>query len=250
MKQRATFLLAGAVAITATITPARGNITPKAAVVARALEGRYHEAKTLQAIFLERYSDSRQGLQAESGTVYFSRPGRMRWEYEAPERKLFVSDGKTVWFYVPSDRTVTRAPIKESTDWRTPLALLTGKAKLSQLCESVDISADRPGARGNVVLSCRPRGEKSKSNGVQAENGIESPIAPLDEQFDQVLLEVNPETGELSDVRILQPGGIELEYRFGNWQENLPLADSLFRFQAPAGVAIVDEPRQAHSSDP
>ena len=250
MKQRAAFLLAGSLAIAGVTTSARGNVSPEAAPVARALEARYHDAKTLQAIFLERYSDSRQGLQAESGTVYFSRPGRMRWEYEAPERKLFVSDGKTVWFYVPSDRTVTRAPIKESTDWRTPLALLTGKAKLSQLCESVDVSVNNPATRGNVILSCRPRGEKLKSGGAQAENDVESPIAPLDQQFDQVLLEVNPETGELADVRILQPGGVELEYRFGNWRENVPLADSLFRFQAPAGIAIVDESNQAHSQGP
>ena len=74
-------------------------------------------------------------------------------------------------------------------------------------------------------------------------------LAPLDQQFDQVLLEVDPETGELADVRILQPGGIQLEYRFGNWQENLPLPDSLFRFQAPPGVAIVDQPKQTDSSE-
>jgi outer membrane lipoprotein carrier protein len=250
MKQSAIFLLGGILAITGTATRARANISPEAAAVARALEARYHDAKTLQAIFLERYSDSRQGLQAESGTVYFSRPGRMRWEYEAPEQKLFVSDGKTVWFYVPSDRTVTRAPIKESTDWRTPLALLTGKAKLSQLCESVDLSADSPSTRGNVILRCRPRGEKLKTSGGHTESDVESPIAPLDEQFDQVFLEVNPKTGELSDVRILQPGGVELEYRFGNWQENLPLAESLFRFQAPAGIAIVDEPKPGHPAAP
>jgi len=240
VKQTALSLLAGALAIVASIHSARADITPRAAAVARALEARYHDAKTLEAIFLERYSDSHQGLQAESGKVYFSRPGRMRWEYEAPEQKLFVSDGKMVWFYVPSDHTVTRAPIKQSTDWRTPLALLTGKAKLSQLCQSLDLSSEVPGAQGNVVLRCRPRGEKPKK-GPTVDN-LESPIAPVDQQFDEVLLEVNPDTGELADVRILEPGGIELEYRFGNWQENLPLAESLFRFQAPRGVAIVEQP--------
>jgi hypothetical protein len=137
---------------------------------------------------------------------------------------------------------VTRAPIKESTDWRTPLALLTGKAKLSQLCQSLDLSAEIPGVPGNVVLRCRPRGEKPKAKG-PTEGDLEASIAPIDQQFDQVLLEVNPESGELTDVRILQPGGIELEYRFGNWQENLPLAESLFRFQAPRGVAIVEQPK-------
>jgi outer membrane lipoprotein-sorting protein len=75
-----------------------------------------------------------------------------------------------------------------------------------------------------------------------AEGNPEGAIAPVDDQFDEVLLEVNPESGELADVRIVQPGGIELEYRFGNWQENLPLAESLFRFEAPRGVAIVEQP--------
>lgn len=218
------------------------GVAPAAAAAAHALEARYHDARTLEAIFLERYSDSQQGLQAESGRVYFSRPGRMRWEYEAPEQKLFISDGKTVWFYVPSDHTVTRAPIKESTDWRTPLGLLTGKAKLSQLCENVDLSGQSPGRQGDVVLSCRPKGEKARTQN-SAEDNLESSIAPLDQQFDEVLLEVDPESGELADVRVLQPGGIELEYRFGNWQENQPLAESLFHFQAPAGVAIVEQPK-------
>jgi outer membrane lipoprotein carrier protein len=242
VKQAKTLFLATTFAIIGAIQPVQANVSPAAAAAAHALEARYHDAKTLQAIFLERYKDSNQGLQAESGKVYFSRPGRMRWEYEAPEQKLFISDGKTVWFYVPSDHTVTRAPMKQSTDWRTPLALLTGKAKLSQLCENLDLSTEIPGVQGNVILRCRPRGEKAKGKGA-TEDDLDASIAPIDQQFDQVFLEVNPESGELADVRILQPGGIELEYRFGNWEENVPLAESLFRFQAPQGVAIVEQPK-------
>lgn len=241
MKQRHVLFLACALAILP-VGAGPADTSPRAAAAARALEARYHDARTLEAIFLERYSDSREGVQSESGKVYFSRPGRMRWEYESPEEKLFISDGKTVWFYVPSDHTVTRAPIKESTDWRTPLALLTGKAKLSQLCQTLEVSSEVPGTQGNVILSCRPRGEKAKPQGPTADD-LDASIAPVGNQFDEVLLEVNPESGELADVRVLQPGGIELEYRFGNWQENLPLTESLFHFQAPAGVAIVEQPK-------
>lgn len=242
MKAKANFFVSLALAFFAPVPLTQADVNPRAAAAARVLEARYHDAKTLEAVFLERYSDSRQGLQAESGKVYFSRPGRMRWEYEAPEPKLFISDGKTVWFYVPSDHTVTRAPMKESTDWRTPLALLTGKAKLSQLCEKLDVSGNPPGKRGNIVLSCRPKGEKQKAKDAEGDN-LEASIAPIDQQFDEVLLELDPESGELADVRVLQPGGIELEYRFGNWQENLPLAESLFHFEAPVGVAIVEQPK-------
>ena len=74
----------------------------------RALESRYRHARTLKAEFFERYSDGNGGSAAESGTVLFSRPGRMRWEYESPEKKLFLVDGTNVWFYVPADRTASR----------------------------------------------------------------------------------------------------------------------------------------------
>lgn len=206
--------------------------------VVRALEARYHNAKTLKAVFLERYSDSRQDMEIESGTVYFARPGRMRWQYESPERKLFISDGKTVWFYVPSDHTVTRSPIRKSTDWRTPLALLTGNTKLSHLCGQIDLVNQAHGTPGHAVLRCIPRGQEKQARAASqaAEEGIAGPEHP----FDRVFLEVDRATGTLNDVRIDQPGGIELEFRFGDWEENLPLVNSLFTFHPPVGVAIVD----------
>ena len=215
--------------------------SPQAAPVVRLLEARYRNVKTLKAIFLQTYRDGRSGLQVESGTVYFSRPGRMRWEYESPESKLFIADGKTVWFYVPADRTATRAPFKDSTDWRTPLAWLTGKAKLSQLCDRIGVSGTPPGTSGHIVLSCVPRGTKPlpkpSPNGDAAQEGILSPAL----WYDGVLLEVDPATGELADVRVLQPGGVELEFRFGQWQEGLPIEEALFRFQTPSGVTLLDE---------
>jgi outer membrane lipoprotein carrier protein len=231
-------LFLGAVAV----IPLSAKTAPEAVPVVRALEVHYHNAKTLKAIFLERYRDARDSLQIESGTVYFSRPGRMRWEYESPERKLFIADGKTVWFFVPSDHTVTRTPMKESADWRTPLALLTGKANLSKLCDRIDLVDSSPASPGHVTLSCLPRGEEKKSAAASSQSNVEEAgLAGTDQPFDQVFLEVDRASGELADVRVLQPGGIEIEYRFGNWIENLPLEDSLFHFHTPPGVAVVDE---------
>src|SRR5215813_4753369 len=67
---------------------------PRAVAIVHLLEEHYHNVNSLQGIFLERYSDARNSAAVESGTVYFSRPGRMRWDYESPEKKLFLSDGK------------------------------------------------------------------------------------------------------------------------------------------------------------
>ncbi|MGA8145213.1 MAG: outer membrane lipoprotein carrier protein LolA [Candidatus Acidiferrales bacterium] len=203
--------------------------------ITRALEARCRRAATLKAQFFERYSDGSGAAQSESGTVYFSRPGRMRWEYESPEQKLFLVDGTNVWFYVPADRTASRAKMKESSDWRTPIALLAGKADLSRLCRTIDVvdpaatTADRPETRpsqpGNTVLRCMPREKSSDA----ASDGIR-----------EVLLETDPEA-HLSRVVIREAGNVQTEFRFGNWVENIPIPEAQFHFQPPPGVTIVDE---------
>ncbi len=112
---------------------------------AKRFEAVYRGARTLQVAFLERYSENGHILRTEAGVAYFRRPGKMRWEYESPEKNLFLVDGKSAWFYVPADHTVTRVPAKQSTDWRTPLALLAGEMKLSRICARVELArAERP----------------------------------------------------------------------------------------------------------
>ncbi|MGA8366842.1 MAG: LolA family protein [Candidatus Acidiferrales bacterium] len=212
--------------------------------VRRALETRYKHARTLKAVFFERYTDGSGGVTAESGTVYFSRPGRMRWEYESPEQKLFLVDGTNVWFYVPTDHTASRAKLKESSDWRTPLALLAGKADLSTLCSSIEIVSPAssgqgsepavqglaavqqvlPVSPGDTVLRCIPRGRPDTAGGASQD----------------VLLETDADAN-LVGVVIHEPGNITTEFRFGNWQENIPLPEAKFHFRAPTGVAVVDE---------
>lgn len=205
-----------------------------AKAVARALESRYAHARTLKAAFFERYSDGTGASQSESGTVYFSRPGRMRWDYETPQQKLFLVDGTNVWFYVPADRTASRAKLKESSDWRTPIALLVGKADLSKLCrviEAVDPATatraeDKPSQPGDTVLRCTPRTNSGDSVG-------------SNESLQEVLFEMNP-AAQLVRVVIREAGRVETEFRFGNWEENLPLPEADFHFQPPPDVAIVD----------
>jgi outer membrane lipoprotein carrier protein len=208
---------------------AAGALTLDVNTVRRDLENRYRSAKTLQAQFFERFSDGSGAVVAESGTVYFSRPGRMRWEYHSPQEKLFLVDGANVWFYIPADRTASRAKVNASSDWRTPLALLVGKANLSLLCrqlESVEPSTrephDQPLSPEDAVLRCIPRDNQSGA------------------AFPYALLETDPE-GRLVRVVIREAGNAETEFRFGNWEENIPIPEAKFHFDPPPGVAIVDE---------
>jgi outer membrane lipoprotein carrier protein len=205
-------------------------------------EARYRSARTLQATFLERYTENEQTVRTEAGTAYFRRPGRMRWEYEAPERDLFLVDGKTAWFYVPSDHSVTRVPAKQSADWRTPLALLAGEMKVSRVCARVEMAErERATGEGNVVLRCQVRG--ASADGADPHNDRQDadlPASPSGRKGDTVFFEIVADTGELARLLVRQSGGVQVEFRFENWRMNPPVPDSLFRFDVPLGVAIVN----------
>jgi outer membrane lipoprotein carrier protein len=201
------------------------------------LESTYQSARTLQATFLEQYSENGRIVRAEAGTAYFRRPGKMRWEYESSERDVFLVDGKTTWFYVPNDHTVMRWPAKESTDWRTPLALLAGGMRISRVCTRVEAAGtEKPLDANDVVLECAVRGSESKRPRV----GASEARPEADAGAQRVFFEVSPDTGELTRILIRQSGGVEVQFQFRNWRFNPPLAESLFHFEPPPGVAIVN----------
>src|SRR5690348_16984759 len=186
--------------------PLQSRPSSSAKSVSRAFEQHYQHTRTMAGLFLEKYSSGGTGITVESGKVYFEQPGRMRWDYDSPEAKMFLVDGKNVWYYVPADHTASRTSVKESDDWRTPLALLAGKVKLERLCGKLTLaesagangalkndSEAKPTAPENSVLVCAPRKEDA-------------------DVFQRVLLEINPQH-QLVRLSIEQPGGVEMEFR-------------------------------------
>jgi len=205
------------------------------AIVGR-LEARYRGATRLEATFLERYTENGALTRLEAGKAYFERPGKMRWDYESPEKNVFLVDGKNAWFYVPADHTVTRVPAKRSTDWRTPLSLLIGEMKVSRICNRIGFAElPVPEFSADVMLYCEQRGASNAREGEDSGRKAASP-----ETRERVYFEVEQSSGELVRVLVTDPGGVGLEFRFTNWRLNPELDDSLFRFQVPPGVAIVN----------
>src|SRR5262245_40916715 len=132
-------------------------------IYVRQLESAYKRAHTLEAKFLQEYSEGGRVTRAEAGIAYFRRPGKMRWEYSAPENNLFVVDGRFAWFYVPADRTVSRVAARDSSDWRTPLALLAGEMKVSRVCSKVSMAREQPMDASAVRIDCAVRGAEKES---------------------------------------------------------------------------------------
>jgi outer membrane lipoprotein carrier protein len=207
----------------------------KAAHAVKQFEKTYRNAATLRATFLEAYSENGEVVRSEAGIAYFRRRGKMRWEYNSPEKSLFLVDGKTAWFYVPSDHTVTKVPAKQSEDWRTPLALLAGEAKVSRICSKVDMAASgQPADKRLILLNCELRGA-SNHRQQSSDEALSPEATPEAVQFELVR-----ETGELRRVMIHERGNTIVEFQFTNWEFNPPIPESSFHFHPPMGVAIVN----------
>ncbi len=209
---------------------AQTDVSPQIAL----FEKNYNSAHTHRAVFLERYFENDSLVRLESGIAYFRKPGKMRWEYEKPERNLFLVDGKTAWFYTPVDRTVTRVPAHRSNDWRTPLTFLAGDGKLSRVCARVS-NARLPTLPDTSLPASSASGFECILKGAAKSARVDS----HGESATRVFLEVS-DKGELARVLVQSPGSVLTEFRFKDWEVNPSLADTLFRFSPPPGVVIVD----------
>ena len=186
--------------------------------IAQRVDERYNHLHSLEAQFTETYRGA--GMdRTESGTLWLKKPGKMRWEYRSPREKLFLSDGKDAWFYVPGDRQVRKGPVKKLDDLRSPLAFLLGKTRLEKELQGLSLAPDvTPWMAGNVVL-----------------RGVPKAMA---DRVSQVLLEITPEH-RIARIVIEEVDGSVTEYRFSDQEEDLTVADQRFRFSPPPGVEVI-----------
>jgi outer membrane lipoprotein carrier protein len=185
--------------------------------LAKKVDDHYNHLNSLQAHYVERYTGM--GLdRTETGTLLLKKPGRMRWSYEVdgkPTGKLFILDGKFVWFYNPGDAQAQKAPATQLDDLRSPLRFLLGHTQLQKELDDLALTPD--GA--NFRLSGIPKG--------------------MQQRVKSLALTVTP-TGIIQNIRIEETDGAATEFTFTNMQENLSVPSSAFIFTPPAGVAVTE----------
>jgi outer membrane lipoprotein carrier protein len=192
--------------------------------IAAAVDEHYNHLRSLQAQFTEVYRGA--GMErTEAGTVWLAKgglkkPGKMRWEYRSPREKLFVSDGRDAWFYVPGDRQARRTEARKLDDIRSPLAFLLGKSKLEKELQGLSLAPDvTPLMAGDVVL-----------------RGVPQAFA---DRISEILLEVTPEH-RIVRIVMNEVDGSVTEYRFSDLKENEAIPDGRFEFSPPPGTETVD----------
>lgn len=186
-------------------------------------ESSYHDVRTLRADFTQTYTQTG-NPRVESGWVALARGGLMRWEYQQPARKLFISDGKYVSLYIPEDRQVTRTPMKSSEDFRVPFELLLSRLDLRRVFAKVELA--------DAALQHDPTHRVLRG----------FPKKQFAGDYSSVLIELDPQF----DVRrlvVTYADHSQMDFRFDRIQRNVPLPPSLFQFTPPPGTQVIDQPQ-------
>jgi outer membrane lipoprotein carrier protein len=179
----------------------------------------YNHLHSLQTDFTEIYRGAG-AERSESGTLWLKKPRKMRWEYRSPREKLFVSDGKAVWFYLPAERQLRKTDFKKLDDLRSPIAFLLGKTKLENELQGLSKVVDQaPLGSANTLL-----------------RGVPKAMA---DRVSEVLLEITP-SSQLARIVFTEVDGTTTEFRFASPKEDIEVSDRLFHFSPPPGVETVE----------
>lgn len=190
---------------------------PPAADIAAGLQRRYDHVKDFSASFTHTYEGGvLRRKAAEKGTVFIKKPGKMRWDYTSPEKKLFISDGKTMFMYFPGDKQVMKDRVPEQDQATSAILFLMGKGDLTR-----DFTVRfEPAPDDSVyVLRLEPRTRQA--------------------EYDWLHIAADRKTLQIRTLTWGDAQGGKSTFAFSNFKENTGLADKMFQFTIPRGTEVI-----------
>jgi outer membrane lipoprotein carrier protein len=154
-----------------------------------------------------------------SGKVYIKYPGKMRWEYEKPDRQIFITDGEKLWVYRPDDNQVQVG--------KAPSFFKSGKG--------ASFLSD--------ISLVRQQFDISMKTGQQDENDpfYYLKLIPREKTLDitEILLMVSKQTYHVVQVITVDLYGDQNRIDLLNFAFGVSLDDALFSFSIPEGADVL-----------
>ena len=188
--------------------------------VIQGLESAYGRLNDLRADFSQTsFNKSLNSTIPAKGTVYLKKGGKLRWDYTEPSKQEIVSDGKTLWVYTPALNQVNTGPAPEALAGPAG-SFLAGLGRLREHFAVRFLNPAQPAdGDGNVVLDLTPK----------------QPQPTLA----RLILALDPKTWEVRKAIIHDQFENTVTMQFTKMALNTGLADRLFTFVPPSGVATV-----------
>jgi len=212
-------------AIAAPATPAGPAVAPPATpptadqIVAR-MQKFYESTRDLHARFDQELQTGAGRKRKATGEMWLKKPGRMRWEYQKPEKKLMVADGQSLWIYEPDDEQAFKQDLKGSA-LPSSVTFLFGAGRLTEEFD-VSLAPEEKGASaapGTVAVKLVPK----------------KPTA----QYRYLVFHIDEKTSMVTGTAIYDQQGGTNRMSFRDVEVNRGVGDDRFRFSPPVGTRIL-----------
>jgi outer membrane lipoprotein carrier protein len=199
-----------------------GSVPAEAQALARAVQQKYETVRDFKADFVQTYQGGTLGKTVtEHGTVLVRKPGMMRWTYEGADRKVFVSDGRKLYSYLPEERQVYVGDVPSEDRASTAVLFLAGKGNLLRDFTVGAAPAPHGAPRGTLALKLVPKRR--------------------DGDYESLVLVVDRDSLAWRMLVAQDTQGGRSTFTFSNLQENVGLTDREFTFKIPRGVDVITD---------
>jgi outer membrane lipoprotein carrier protein len=205
--------------IVALVLVAGVPVAEKAKVVA-GLQAWLDGTSTLEMRFRQSLVSGALGTTAtESGRLYLERPGKVRWDYLDPEKKIALLLGDRTALYIVEERQMTRGRL--SGEQGLFPRLLAGRDRIDDLFSADLVATPSTGGRGSYSLRLVPKGDPGATAAVT--------------------LTLRMPAFSIEAAELLDETGNRTTYAFSDMRRNRGLPEGLFAFEPPPGTEVVDE---------
>jgi outer membrane lipoprotein carrier protein len=196
------------------------SASPSAVEVAAALQRKIDTIRDFSADFTHQHQSGvlRRKL-VEQGSLLVKKPGRMRWEYKSPEKKLFVSDGARIYFYEPATNQVTVSEVPREDEATSAALFLAGKGSLTRDFNPSLIEPPEATAAGTYTLRLDPKKPQA--------------------DYDWLEIVADRNTLLIRSLSAAEKDGGRSTFLFSKFKENVGVGDKPFEFQIPRGAEVI-----------
>jgi len=182
-------------------------------------ESSLRNLKTFQADFEQLYYSATSSIPLnETGKFYFSKPDHMKWIYEKPEKKTFLSMDGAYSYYIPADKQLYKGSIDRERTESEVLFILSGQKSIMDSYE-VEMTSFPPYSEKVEQLKLTPKEEDG---------------------YTHLLLELDSGSHLISRLIIFDWAGNKTEYIFKRIKTNVRFDSKLFSLNIPKDVEIIE----------
>ncbi len=192
---------------------ASANAADLKAILAK-LQRHYQETDSFSATFKQTVTRVGAPPKVRTGTVYFEKPGRVRFDFSDPQPETIVSDGKLLYDYDPGLNQVMETPLKSAIKTQAAAAFLLGVGNVQRDFKAARMAT--PANDGLTYLLMTPK------------RGGEDIVVGLD-----------PHTMNIMSLRLADALGNITEFQFSGIETNVPIEATRFDFRAPDGADVI-----------